>query len=50
LKTALQVRKILFFLKALVQTSPFLLEIPKLFIQTEQEQEQRLLMLLLVLA
>jgi hypothetical protein len=42
--------KILFFLKALVQTSPFLLEILKLFIQTEQEQEQRLLMLLLVLA
>jgi hypothetical protein len=49
-KTALQVRKILFFLKALVQTSPFLLEIPKLFIQTEQEQEQLFLMLLLVLA
>jgi hypothetical protein len=35
---------------ALVQTSPFLLEIPKLFIQTEQEQEQLLLMLLPVLA
>jgi hypothetical protein len=35
---------------ALVQTSPFLLEIPKLFIQTEQEQEQLFLMLLLVLA
>jgi hypothetical protein len=50
LKTALQVRKILLFLKALVQTSPFLLEIPKLFIQTEQEQEQLFLMLLLVLA
>jgi hypothetical protein len=50
MKTALQVRKILFFLKALVQTSPFLLEIPKLFIQTEQEQEQLFLMLLLVLA
>jgi hypothetical protein len=47
---ALQVRKILFFLKALVQTSPFLLEIPKSFIQTEQEQEQLFLMLLLVLA
>jgi hypothetical protein len=44
-KTALQARKILLFLKALVQTSPFLLEIPKSFIQTEQEQEQRLLML-----
>jgi hypothetical protein len=50
LKTALQARKILLFLKALVQTSPFLLEIPKLFIQTEQEQEQLFLMLLLVLA
>jgi hypothetical protein len=50
LKTALQVRKILLFLKALVQTSPFLLEILKLFIQTEQEQEQLFLMLLLVLA
>jgi hypothetical protein len=48
LKTALQVRKILLFLKALVQTSPFLLEIPKSFIQTEQEQEQLFLMLLLV--
>jgi hypothetical protein len=46
MKTEQVVRKILFFLKALVQTSPFLLEIPKLFIQTEQEQ--RLLMLLLV--
>jgi hypothetical protein len=43
-----QVRKILFFLKVQVQTSPFLLEILKLFIQTEQEQEQRLLMLLLI--
>jgi hypothetical protein len=43
------VRKILLFLKAQVQTSPFLLEIPKSFIQTEQEQEQLFLMLLLVL-
>jgi hypothetical protein len=50
MKTALVDRKILFFLKALVQTSPFLLEIPKSFIQTEQEQEQLFLMLLLVLA
>jgi hypothetical protein len=48
LKTALQALKILLFLKALVQTSPFLLEIPKSFIQTEQEQEQLFLMLLLV--
>jgi hypothetical protein len=43
-----QALKILFFLVALVQTSPFLLEIPKLFIQTEQDQEQLFLMLLLV--
>jgi hypothetical protein len=38
----------LIFLKAQVQMSPFQMAIPKSFIQTEQEQEQLFLMLLLV--